>query len=998
MIHPTRMKISPRRSKWPMVFIVAMVTLLTVAWTGDASAFSTVLKYSTEDQGKREILSFYLPPGAARPRMELMDLKTLRITVFGILALPSYVLDLERSRWMTSFKVDGIPGGELGIHVVIGLKKANLSFRDLLGETDPISGTPYSIEIDQLPPPSDAKATTILEGRALAGRDGTLVIISRTGSGPVNIAVELESRVVRIHWPNSSLAPSWRPVKGAGLAERLLAHDFSQEQVEMELMLHKDVVDVDHYEDVKAGLFIIELTSKSNIGRRDNARRIMDQRKSALASGVALPLNRLDPVFVPRYDVSIELRGEKITESYYVQGARDSDRDHKFSLARAYLEKLLQKFPDTPNRQLAEMYLWDLAEKMKWKPGWLLDDLNAMLATYPNMLRYPYYRLKQLHLLNRSTRYGEAASIMWDPNLPKGRSKVWLERGYTSIGLAHAGIKEEQNWEKADRYLQQALTIAKHKGDVSAEANYLLAKMAHERREDGGDKAVRFVDSLSDEQVARIANKPQWLMTIGDIYYENNLYPKAFKYYSQFISNYPTIEKIVPWAIVRAAESSRKMRRLRDARRLFANLQKYFPESEGAAWGRVFELRMDRTDDIQKRLIKLDKVIKSIALPDVLSEALKTKAELQGEAHLYQPALRTLNNLLSLSSRDRVVHSAHRLKREYLIAGMQRALDEGRPEHAILLAEMHGDDWRKNVDFIPARIALAEALLRIGLYEEGLKWLNNLKLDSASEPSIPGLTHLGKELLNKRWPEVRVVSPFAERSTMDGYGPASRANALANQVAMEESHPSISQGLPQVEHEAVPSIEQQQPDSLLGHIDQKPVVSSTPMLSVAEARVRLDTAIRLLDTSEWDGILNLLNQLPGELLNQKGRLKRLFLLARAEAGRQRYPQAVRHMETLFSEQEMGDGGDYYWYATLLQQWKGDERALAAFERTSLEASSPEIQSLAYMRLGDIMQRRGDFVAAVERYRKAAKLEPTRSWAKVAAEHASQLEMAMEVAQ
>lgn len=999
MVHAYRTGAAIGRSKRPPgwvvgVFVLFVAGLLFVAgWIGDALAFSTSLKYHTENQGKREVLSFFLPPGVDPPRLELMDLQMLRVTVHGILALPSYVLDPERSRWISNFKVDGIPGGALGIHIFIGLKEPNLSFRDSLGDTDPITGTPYRLEIDQLPPPVVDDRTTLLEGRALAGRDGTLVLISRIGRGPVETAVELAARTVRVVWPNASLASSWRPVKPEGLLARLLAYDFAKEHVEMEMELHVDVVDVDFHQDDDAGLFIIELTSKSNIGRRDNARDILKARKEATASGVTLPLNRLDPIFDPRHGVSMTLQGETVDETFYMRGARASSRDHKFALARAYLDTLLRLFPETPNRQLIETYRWDLASNMDWKPGWLLSELNALLAKYPNMLQYPHYRLEQLRLLNRATRYGEAAAIMWDPNLPKDRADVWLERGHTAMGLAHSGIEPKKHWRGAVQHLREALDMAKHKGDVSAEANFLLVRMAHEQGQNGDKSAVQLLEELSDEQVSRIASHPEWLMFVGDLYYENGLYPEAFKRYSQFMFNYPGMEDIYPWALVRAAESSRQMGRRRDAARLFETLQKRYPDSNGAAWGRVFELRMDRSKDVAVKLKRLDDVIASLAVPDVLSAALKNKAELQGEAHLYREALRTLNNLLSLSSRERIVNDAKKMKRDYLVSGMRYALSEDRPEYAIMLAEMHGDDWRDDPDFIPARLSLSEALLRLGMWDEALKWLDKL-----SAPPAPSLGRLARAFAAGQWPEVAASAalrvPFSGigRADTSAASPDALPTALA---AMEESVPRVEDGLSRAGTSPVSAL--QTVEAVRG-AEEPSRGGPVHDVSVAEARVRLAQAIRLLDQRVWDGILNLLEQLPSRLLNEEGRAMRLLLMAKAEAGRTRYPQAVGYMETLFSTQAVGDGIDFYWYATLLQQWKGDDKAFPVYEQASTEASDKEVQALARVRMGDIRQRQGAFADAVENYRQAASLMPTSPWAKVASENASQLELAMEVTQ
>ena len=167
-------------------------------------------------------------------------------------------------------------------------------------------------------------------------------------------------------------------------------------------------------------------------------------------------------------------------------------------------------------------------------------------------------------------------------------------------------------------------------------------------------------------------------------------------------------------------------------------------------------------------------------------------------------------------------------------------------------------------------------------------------------------------------------------------------------------------------------------------------------MSTAVARVRLDEAEKLVRREEWEGVLILLERLSADLLNEAGKEKRLELLARAEAGRGRFPQTVRHLEDLFFQKPLGDGRLYYWYGTILQMWKGDDKSLSTYQRVAKESTEAEIQALALVRIGDILQRKGDFTGAKERYLKAAELAPETSWAKVSSENAAQLQMAMEV--
>ena len=985
MMDPMQRRASCRCQIRPVFWVFWAFLLFLCGAVEEVSAFSSTLKYDTEDQGRREILSFRLPPGSARPTAELVGMKMLRVTVPGILALPANNLDTERSRWISSFNVEDIPSGALGINLLIGLKKPNLSFRDSLGDADPVLGTKYRLEIDQRIHPVDAKETKILEGRILAGRDGTLVVLSRTGSDSVETAVEMSARVVRLHWQNATLDPGWRSIKPEGLAERLLAYDFSVKQVEMELLFHDSVQEVKFHQDPAAGLFIIELIRRDDMGREADARAIIQERKESLAAGESPPLNRMDLIFDPRPSVTLTLQDRPVGESYFMKGAQDSARDRKYALARSYLDKLLELFPDTPNRQLIDLYKWDLANSMGWKPGWLLSELNTLMANYPNMMRYPRYRLAQLHFLNQSARYEDAAAILWDPNLPKGDPSVWLERGYTAMGLARSGAPgADLHWQEAEKYLRQVVALSQGKRDIDAEAHFLLARMAQELRKTGKDGAIPLLDGLSPKQISTIANRPEWLMAVADIYYENRLYSQSFKYYSQFLSNYPNISEIVPWAVLRAAESSRLLGMDRDARRLFESLQKNYPESDSAAWGRVFQLRLDKTTDVTERLESLDAVIKTIALPDVLSETLRTKAEMQGGAKRYQDALRTLNNLLSLTSREKVVTHANKLKRAYLIAGMYQALNNDRPEHAILLAEQHGDDWRNRPEFAPAQVALAEALLRLGLRRESLALLKGV-----SAPAVPGLTKLAIAFSEGRWPEVSLSLDSAQFSPSFAKGAQAGEYTEDALAALQEGVPSVDDGIPPLNNDLFSL-------GMDGLVDGEESTTAGGV-TAAEARVRLDEAMRLVADKEWYGILDLLEQLPSGLLNQESQAKRLRLMAKAEAGRGRFPHAVRHLENLVSGRPLKDGADYYWYATLLQRWKGDLKSLPAFQRTSAEAEDTEVQSLAHIRIGDIMQRSGDFNEAMKQYKEAARLVPGTPWAKVSEENAAQLAMAMEAA-
>ncbi|MBF0161812.1 MAG: hypothetical protein HQL88_05955, partial [Magnetococcales bacterium] len=782
--------------------------------------------------------------------------------------------------------------------------------------------------------------------------------------------------------------PGWRPVRAEGLAERLLAYAFP-DQLEMELQLHPSVTDVRSYQDAAAGLYIIELFTKEQLGRQGDAENTIRRRKEALASGEVRPLNRMDPAFVASPERTVTLNQRTIDESYYLKNAQVAAKDGKFARARGYLRKMLQVFPDTPNRQLIEFYLWDLAYQMNWKPAWLLAGLNHLLARYPNTVHYPHYRLLQLHLLNRAGLYEEAHQIQWDPNLPKENVRVWLERGHAAAGMSQSHLGEQKYWQETKQALNKVLELTDDKGEISAEAHYLLIRATQARTDPEGESAPRLVDALSSEQLAFISNRPDWLMAMADIYYEHRLYQKAFKFYSQFLSSYPTVQRIAPWALLRAAESSWQLGRLEaeksqqrrdrffDARYLFRTLREQYPKTDAAVWGQVFQLRMNEGQDTVTRLRKINEVIKTIRLPDALSELFMVKAELQGGDHRYEDALVTLNRLLAATQEAKVVARANKLKREYLMAGMQDDLEHGHPEHAILLVELNGEDVRGKEHYARVRLLLAEALLRMGI---GLPETVAPLLENLTTPGAVRLNQLSRDFAAGRWPEV---------SAPPETGAAVRA--------MREAHPAVGTGAPPVEEGfsalslAASGNHPAPPDATAADgMETEPV-------PIEEARVRLDEASRLLDSKEWEPILHLLEKLPDNLLNPSGQARRLRLMAKAEEGRGRFPFAVQYLEDLLAGKQLEDGSDYYWYATVLQQWKGDDKALPAFKRVCEEASDPDVQALAHIRVADIMQHAGEYAGARDHYREAERIAPNGPWAKVSKENAAQLEMAMEVA-
>ncbi|MBF0628860.1 MAG: tetratricopeptide repeat protein [Magnetococcales bacterium] len=992
-----------------------LTILLSLLWMpGEAQAFFTVLKYRSEDQGKREILSFTVPPGATRPTIRMLDLVTMRVIVPGVLALPNNELKLGASKWIKDLKMTDVPRGEeMGLQLTLTLKDANVNFRDSLGETDPVDGALYQLEFDPPVIPTGSGPGQLLEGRVLAGRDGTLVLISHTGNGMTQPTLDLGSHVARLEWQGAVLGPTWRTVAPAGLTEKINAYEFKG-KVELEINLHDSVNNVQFLHDQSAGLFIASIRAKDGMGRQEEAEKLIAQRRKAAAEKRLTPLRRIGTTFYePQPENKIKINDQDVDEGYFIDQTRGAERDHQYAKARGYIDRLLELFPTTRNREFLDFYKLDLARQMDWKSGWLLTDLTTLISRYPNTAEYPELRLSQLTLLNRSGQFQEASAILPDPNLPRDNPLTWLERGRTVMGLIHSRVAPEEEIKTGEEYLKKVLEKTRDQGPAAAEAHYLLSRLAKA----GGDheKAIRILDAIAPEQMAHIANQPERLMEIADTYYKFRRYPDAVRYYAQVLSHYPTHTTITPWALLRAAESHRQMGHVTDATRLFERLKKDHADSDATVWGKIFLLQLEKDRDIHDRLEELDKIlhalslpkeqadsfmtrvrqllvetnrhwdvkkaldqlaglkkdypkiapevweripalqdkmeqnfkdrltrldtlIQEIALPEALAEAYMTKAEMLGEAGRHKEVLETLNQLMTISSRDNMVARAREIKRLYLMEGMARALDSGRPEYAAILAEIHGEDWREDPSFIPAKIHLAEALMRMGLHDEALKLLDGLQGDSAS-----ALTQL--------------------------------ANGLTRESILDYSKPDGDKKNPLAITKGSGKQSTTTPDA---------------------ARVRLDEAARLARKKDWEGVLLLLDGMPETLFNPGDRVERWRILAKAEAGLERFPQAVQHMEDLLFGRPMGDGMDYYWYASILHQWKGDAKALPAFQRVAAEAQNKEIQALARIRVGDILQRKGDLKAAREQFSGVSSLAPSSPWSKVSSENDAQLGMALDV--
>ncbi|MEO5347056.1 MAG: tetratricopeptide repeat protein [Magnetococcus sp. YQC-9] len=990
----------------------------------EAHAFFTTLKYRTEDQGKRDILSFMIPPGAARPSVRMLDAVTMRVIVPGVLALPpAKELKLENSRWIKEFRMSDVPRGEeMGLQLTFILKDANVNFRDSVTERDPMEGSLYQLEFDPPVAPSTAAQTQLLEGRVLAGRDGTLLLISHTGNSQVEPHLDLGAHVAKLEWNGATLSQTWRTISPAGLAEKVHAYEFKG-KVELEINLHDSTNHVNFVSDPAAGLYIVAIhtnaidTIKEGGGRQKEAERIgprqkeaekiLSQRRKQVADKKIIPLRRIaSSPYEPQPEKKIKLNDKEIDESYYLERATSAERDRQYPTARGYIDRLLELFPDTRNREFLDFYKFDLARKMEWKPGWLLAELSTLIARYPNTAEYPDLRLTQLALLNRSGLFQEASAILWDPNLPKEDHRTWLERAHTVIGLiqSHVSPDEVSSLKEGEAYLRKVIESTRDQGPGAAEAHFLMAQLA--KVAGNTDQAIRILDGMTSEQMAFVANHPEQLMEAADTYYKFRRYPEAVKYYVQVLSHYPTHSTITPWALLRAAESHRQLGHTDDATRLFERLKKNHPDSDATVWGRIFLLQLEKNRDIQEsledldkilhvmnlpkeqsdsfkervrkllvetnrhwdvkktldelaalkkdypkiapevweriptlqkrmeqnfknRITRLDTLIQEIALPEALAEAYLTKAEMLGEAGQHKEVLQTLNQLITISSREKMVARAQEIKRLYLLDGMAKALENGRPEYAAILAEIHGEDWRSDESFIPAKIHLAEALMRMGLHEDALKLLDNIHTDSAAS-----LTRL--------------------------------ATSLSRESVLDQGSKESGKG------------------------------GGKESLSADSARVRLDEAGRRARKQDWEGVMLLLENLPENLLTPGDRVERWRILAKAEAGLERFPLAVQHMEDLLFGRPMGDGMDYYWYACVLHKWKGDDKALPAFQRVATEAENKEIQALARIRMGDILQRQGKFKEAKDLFAGVPALAPASPWSRISSENASQLGMALDI--
>ncbi|MBF0187966.1 MAG: tetratricopeptide repeat protein [Magnetococcales bacterium] len=952
--------------------------LFLVVWlvSGSAHAFYTSLEYASEEKGRRERLSFVLPADVDAPTLTLLSPRTLQITIPGIVSLPAHNVHPATTRYLEAMRIEEIPGGKLGLLLTVRLKKPYLHFRgNYTPGVEGKSDARYGLSIETYPDQSASGPTRLLEGRVLPGRDATLVVFSFTGSGWVNglddrpegkgppkqvglsSSVDYGARTVRLIWPDASLDPNWRPVKPAGLAERVLPRGLSSrflaysfgKLVEMEIGFDKSVAEVHFHRSAEAGTFIIELRPAWSSdrgrnrsgpvvmdGRSDEARVIIQARKEARDRKKPLPLNRLTPVFINR-PITVPVQDMNVDEGFFWASAMGAERDFKFGKARAYLDNLIHNFPDTPNREMVDLYRFDLATKMGWKSGWLLHELVATLEKHPNTHRYPELIALKLRLLNDALLFESSIGLMDDPNLPKNDPKVALERGRALMGISLM-LPSKPRWREAENHLKRVFSLDPDNGAVSAKAHFQLAKLSSYkacgdqrdvpvtlwgrwRRPCDLDPATAILDSLIPEHLGLIANEPAWLLEMGDLYFKNRRFPQALRSYATLISNFPTFRE-VPWALLRAAESHRYMGETAEAKRLFERIKVDHPKSEATPWARIFAIQLDTEKPLDERLKTLDTLIERSALTDAVVEAHMTAATLRGEDGRFRETLANLNALLTLTQRSAVVERTNQLKLKYMVEGQNKALKEGRPEYALLLGEAHGGDWRSAPGHDEARLNLVEALMRLGSLDEANRTIDLLEQEPESE-----VRELG------------------------------RALAMGTPLGLT----SIAR-------------------SIQGRV--------TP----ATARIRLAQAHRLADKSEWEGILMLLENLDSTLLNPEEKLERLRLMAKAESERGRFPQAVIHLEMMLYEQPIGDGRDYYWYATILNEWRGGGRALPVFRRVATEATEQEIQLMSRIRIGDILQLEGDLEGARAAYQEIVALNPDSPWAKIARENAAQLDL------
>jgi tetratricopeptide (TPR) repeat protein len=888
-----------------------------------AEAFFSSVDYATEDEGRREVLSFPLPVGSGAPHLRLLDAKVAQLTVPGVLALP-LSFDLKRSRYVDWVKVEEIRSGEMGLTVLIGLKMDDLSLRGILDRPRPATASgseagemvrPYRLLIEQPPRAVIFGPSRMLEADVFPGRDATLVAVSFFGNGTVQQNLDYDNHVLRLEWSKASLDANWRPVVPAGLVERVATYEFPT-HVEMELALHPDAGQAFFYPSPESGTLVIELrTGEQQLGRAKEAQQMVQARLDAIQRGTTLPLDRLVPAFL-NGAAKARLLEQDVDEAHFFDRARLAEQARQPERAMAYLDSLLRIFPDTSNREVLDWYRFELIRAMGWDDSLVLDQLTTLLSRYPNTYRYPQYRLLQMQLLNRMGQFESASAIMSDPNLPKGSPEVALERARTLLGVHRV--------EDAETALLHTIHLDRPRGDAATHAQFLLAKLMERRGE--MERAAAILSGLTNEQILRLGNNPNYLMEISDLYYKNRNFPAALRFYAMLLGQYPKDLALAPWALLRSGDCRRHIGDREGALRIFDQLAVEFPQSESAAWGRIFKVQIETDRPLDERLAELGGIAAATSLQGVIMEVHITEATLRGDAGQHREAIRILNDLLALTSHEAVIRRAERLKRTYVSAGVKQALAGGRPEYAVLLAQSFGRDWRGQPGFEELHALVAEALMRLGIYDKAIEMLTGVK------------TVLATELL-------------ATARALQGELQSSGSSGVTQTVA----------GLP-------------------------------PSVSVSDARARLSGAKRMAGQERWKAISVLMEATPERLLSPAEGLDRAVLMVKADMSRGRLPEAADRLEGVLYQREIGTGEYHYWYATILQTWKGDDSAMALFGRVANEAKNREVQALAYLHLGDILKRRGKLDEAQEAYRKSAEMHPIDVVNLAATENALQLRM------
>ncbi|MEO5367449.1 MAG: hypothetical protein H7831_14085 [Magnetococcus sp. WYHC-3] len=898
--------------------LLVVLALLAGLLPASSWAFFSELRYSTEDRGRREVLQMEIPSLGQIPELSQNGPRSLLLKLPGVLALPIDALDYQATRYIDGFDVSELPGS-IGLQVIIRLKEPFLNFRDRVippktGQETTENGRngqhpTYQLLIERAVDPTGKGTTELMDSRIFPGRDATLVVFDHAGDSAVDKAVNIDARIVQLRFNKARIGDTWRLPEPAGLAEHLVAYPFPRtETVEVEISLHSRADQVQFYRDAAAGLYIVEIRPQDGVegGRGSEIQTMVDARRESLAKGQAFPLSRFSPFF-QLTDASVELNKEVVTEEHFWFKALHAQADHQYGKAYAYLNSFLRLFPDSPNRELVDFLRVDLAQQMGWKPGWVLSVLADAMARHPNSHFYPRYRLLEFQLLNQAGLYEAAAAFLDEPNLPKRDPRVLLEKAHTTLAV--------ERTDEARDYLLRVLGSDRGDDRSRAEAALLLATLANR---DHDDEAVqKYLGDMTRGQRGYLSDRPDWLLEAGTLLTGIKQYAMAIPFYGDILNQYPTDEKYAPWAILRTAQCYRWLEEPETTRELLQRLDKEWPGTEPQLWGQVLALEIDHERPLEERIAALDALIAKSPMSEGVIEAHMVKSIFLGQAQRHRDAIDSLNTLLRLTSRESVMQRADQLKRQYLEAGMQSALDRAQPEQAMVLAQIHGENWTTQAGYDAARLQLAEALMRLGMFDTVADLLK--RCDAA------------------------LAAPFQEL-----------LSRLQSGAPLPESLPSP----------ALPAL----------------------------ARIQVDRALNAQSRSAWTEVLSLLTELDPALLGQEDSHKRLRAIARAQAGLRRYPQAANAMEKLLEGIDMGSGADMYWYAMLQQVWKGDDKADAIYAKVAEEGSDKEIQALAHLRIGDILQRKGDNAAAQRRYAQARDLVPASTWGAISQENVSQLDL------